>query len=163
MKIKKTLFLLGLMFGLMTLMSTTCNTEDDDPANPDCNGYAQMTATGYINNTFCFDDNPQFSYEEDNQLVIFSAIVTIDGIIYSCGITINDFTGTKSYTCGPDNPGYVELIIHGDENEFYKSQSGTLNVTQAGADDFVATFDVTAKGYYNGETVTLKGSVSRIK
>jgi hypothetical protein len=157
MKIKQSILLMGLFLTAISFMSSTCNTEDDNPPDPGCSGYAQMTVTGYINNTFCFDDNLQFSYEAENQLVVFSAIVTIDDAIYSCGITINDFTGEKSYACGLDKPGYIELVKHGNDNEYYKSQSGTVNVTKIDDTHFEATFNVEAKGYYNNKSVTLQG------
>ncbi len=161
--IKKTLFLLTMFLGIMTLMSTTCNSEDDDPANPECSGYMQMSVTGNISNDFCFVDNPQYTYDTENQRVTFMVNVTIDGVIYSGDIAIVPFTGPKSYVCDKDNPGFVELIIHGDDNEFYQSKSGTINVTQADADHFVATFNVSANGYNNGETVTIQGSVLKVK
>ena len=160
---KKTLFLLTMFLGVMTLMSTTCNTENDDPVNPECNGYMQMSTNGFMSNSFCFDNFPQYTYDTENQRVTFSANVTIDGVTYSGDIAIVPFTGSKSYVCDKDNPGFVELIIHGDDNEFYQSQSGTINVTQADADHFVATFNVSAKGYNNGETVTIQGSVLKVK
>jgi len=158
---KKMMIVLGLMLGLVTLMSSTCN-NSEDPPNPDCNGYIQATSTGIINNTFCFDSNPQYVYSEENQRVNFSAIVTIDEVVYSCNVSVYPFTGPNSYNCGPDNQGYVELVVHGNESEFYKSQSGTLTISRADATHLTATFDVTTKGYYNQETGSLKGSVIRV-
>jgi hypothetical protein len=162
-KIRKTVFLFGMILGIMTLMSTTCNTENDDPVTPECNGYMHMTVSGDISGDYCFTDNPQYTFDIENQRVNFSAVVTIDGVIYSGFVSVVPFTGAKSYECGGENPGYVEFVIHGDNNEFYKSQSGTINITQADDGHLTATFDVSAKGYYNEKSVTLKGSVMKVQ
>ncbi len=161
MKIAKSIMMvLGLALGLLTLMSSQCN-GTDNPPDPDCSGYIQATATGNVNQSFCFDNFPQYVYDEENQRVSFSANVTVDGQMYACDLSVVPFVvGTQSYSCGQDDPGFVELIIHGDNQEFYKSQSGTLTITQADATHLKATFDVVTKGYNNGETVNLNGSVS---
>jgi hypothetical protein len=82
---------------------------------------------------------------------------------YACDISVSPFTGAKSYNCGPNSPGYVELVIHGKNNEYYKAQSGTITVSQADVSHFKATFNVTTKGYNNGKTVNLQGSVLRVR
>ncbi len=158
---KSIIFILALMLGMVTFTSTTCN-KTDNPSEPDCAGYAQATATGNLSQSFCFDANPQYTYDEENQRLNFSAVTTVDGIVYSCDLSVYPYTGTQSYSCGADAPGYVELVIHGDENEYYKSQSGTLEITQADATHLTATFNVVTKGYNNGKTVNLTGSVSRV-
>ena len=160
---KSIIFILGLALGLVTLMSSTCNTSGDDQPDPNCNGFAQATLTGYINDSYCFDSNPQYTYDEENQRLNFSSIVTINDIIYSCSVSVYPYTGTQSYSCDADNPGYVEFIVHGDNNEFYKSQSGTLSITKADANHLEASFNVTAKGYYSDETVNIVGSVMKVQ
>jgi len=159
---KKVLVVLGLILGLATLMSSTCNNNSEDSPDPECDGYIQATSTGIINNTFCFDSSPEYIYNEADQRVNFNASVTIDEVSYICDVSVYPYTGAKSYDCAPDKPGYVELVIHGNESEFYKSQSGTLTITQADATHLKATFDVIIKGYYNQETASLKGTVFRV-
>ena len=159
---KRIIFAFGLLLGLVTLMGTTCNKEDNPP-DDNCTGYIQATASGYINQSFCFDSNPQYTFDEANELLNFSANVTIDGVTYSCDVSVSPYSGPNTYNCGSNNPGYVELILHGDESEYYKSQSGTVTVTQADATHFVATFTVEAKGYYNEQTVNISGSVMRVQ
>ncbi len=160
MKAKRFLLMAGAVLMMVTLMSTTCS-KTDDPQNPDCSGYIQATATGNINQSYCFDDNPQYVYDEENERLNFSAIVTIDGVIYGCDVSVMPFTvGTQNYVCGFDVPGGVELILHGDNQEFYQSQSGSLTITEADATHLKATFNVVTKGYNNGKTVNLQGSVN---
>ena len=152
--------LMGLALSFVTLMSSQCN-GTDNPPDPDCSGYIQATATGNVNQSFCFDDNPQYVYDEENERLNFSAIVTIDGVIYGCDVSVMPFApGTQNYACSFDDPGGVELILHGDNQEFYQSRSGSLTITEADATHLKATFDVVTKGYNNGETVNFKGSVS---
>ncbi len=159
---KRVLFVLGLFFGLISLTATTCNKENNPP-DDNCTGYVEATVTGYIDQSFCFVDNPQYTYSEENQMLNFSANVTVDGKTYSIDVSVNPYTGPQSYSCGMDNAGYVELVVHGDENEFYKAQSGTLEITQADASHLTATFNVSAKGYYNEQTVSLSGSVLKVQ
>ena len=152
--------LMGLALSFVTLMSSQCN-GTDNPPDPDCSGYIQATATGNVNQSYCFDTNPQYVYDEENERVSFSATVTIEGVIYACDLSAVPFVaGTQNYSCGPDNPGFVELILHGENNEFYQSQSGSLTITEADATHLKATFNVVTKGYNNGKTVNLQGSVN---
>lgn len=69
-----------------------------------------------------------------------------------------------TYNCGQGNPGFVELIyeaIDGNEQEFYKSQSGTLTITQVDANHFIGSFDVVALGYYGHESINFKGTFNK--
>ena len=155
MKIKKFMFFTGLLLALVTLMSSECNKDATDPS---CDGYASATATGEVSNTFCFDTLYQFNY--DGESVSFGAGQT--GVThYGMDFFISPCSGTGTYNCGIDQPGGLELIIHGDNNEFYKSQSGTITITKIDNSHVEATFDVVTAGYYNNKTVNLKGSVYR--
>lgn len=152
------MILLGLAIGLITLMSSQCNNDDpDDPAS--CDGYAKATSSGFINADYCFNALVHYNYEVD-QSIMFSA--RQDGEpIYACTINVHSFTGTGTYNCGTDEPGFVELVLHGDDNEFYKSQSGTVTITQFDDLHLEASFNVTAVGYYNEETINFTGSVMK--
>ena len=159
---KRIILSFGLLLGLVTLMGTTCNKENNPP-DDNCTGYIQATASGFIEQSFCFDSSPQYTFDESNGILNFSANVTIDSVTYSCDVSVNPYSGPDTYNCGNENPGYVELILHGSNNEYYKSQSGTVTVTEADATHFKATFSVETKGYYNEQTVNISGSVLRIQ
>lgn len=151
------MILLGLAMGLITLMSSQCN--NSDPDDPSCDGYAAAAASGFVNADFCFNALVHYNYEAD-QSIMFSA--RQDGEpIYACTINVHSFTGTGTYNCGPDAPGFVELVLHGDDSEFYKSKSGTVTITQFDDLHLEANFNVTAVGYYNEETINFSGSVMK--
>lgn len=157
MKVKKIMIVLGLMLGLITLMSSECN--NSDPVDPDCNGIVTATATGNVSGSFCFNKLSNYSFVV-NESVNLSVSINDDSQ-YSCFVSVSPFNGAGTYNCGPDEPGYVELVQHGDGGDFYKSQSGTLTVTQVDDTHFVATFNVVTVGYYNEQTVNYSGSVNK--
>ena len=157
MKVKKIILLLSIAVGLTLLMSTKC--EKDDPDNPTtCEGIVSATASGYVNADFCFD--ALVTYENnDNQDLYFT--VRQDGEpIYSCTIDIAVLDGPGTYNFAVDSPYYIELVVHGDENEFYKGQSGSITISQVDAANFVASFNAVTLGYYNEQTVNFSGSVN---
>lgn len=160
MKIEKVLFYLSLIVGLTLLMSTTCEKDDsNDPAGT-CDGYVSATTSGELNATLCFDVLVSYEYSSGESL---SFVTRQDGEpIYSCTIQMSSgngtFNGPGTYQCGFDEPGYLELDIHGVENEFYKAQSGTITITQLDESHFNATFNVVTVGYYNEKTVTIVGT-----
>ena len=159
--VKNMMILLGLFIGLTTLMSTTCNKESNPPANPNCSGIAQVTISGFISGNYCFEKLNEYVFDQNNNSIRFGATATEGNNTYSIYVNIYTYTGTQTYNCGPDEAGYVELDMHGDQSEFYKTQSGTVTVSKADADHFEATFNVTTKGYNNKESVTLSGSVKQ--
>ena len=147
-----------LLAGLMTFSS--CK-KDEDSGNPDCNSYISASSSGFITQDFCFSNLVDFKYTDGKSVEITA---NQDGDpVYSCMVEIGTeqypFTGAGTYQCGGDQAGYIELIIHGTENEFYKPVSGTITVTEASQNSFKATFNVTLKGYYNEQTVSLSGTV----
>lgn len=168
MKVRKILLLIFVSIGLMTLMSTTC--EKDDPDNPgDCSGIASASATGEVNSTFCFDEQLHFNYEEGD-LIFFGCKQNGDPI-YTLTVSVNTYgvngdpgllvPGT--YDCGADGAGYVEMDMHGEDNEFYKSKSGSVTITEMSESTFKATFNVITEGYNNGGIVTLSGTVNMLE
>ncbi|NOY51273.1 MAG: hypothetical protein GXO88_12030, partial [Chlorobi bacterium] len=66
MKKKKLLLLLVITLGLTTLMSTTC--KKDEPTAATCDGVASATATGEIDQTFCFDLVTTYNYDPENYI-----------------------------------------------------------------------------------------------
>jgi len=167
MKIKKLILLLTIALGLMTLMSTKC--EKDDPDTPDpntCNGIVGASASGNVTQNLCFDELLHFNYESGD--LIYFGCRESGASVYSMTISVNTYAAggvsgllvPGTYGCSPDDPGFIELVVHGDEdNEFYKSQSGTITITQMSETIFKATFNVVTVGFYNEQTVNFSGTV----
>ena len=66
----------------------------------------------------------------------------------------------KTFSCDindPDAIGRVEFVLYGDENEIYKSQTGTLTIFRL-ENMLNAYFDVVTMDDENGNTVNLSGS-----
>ncbi len=162
MRFRKIMFLLGLSLGLITLMSSQCETEDPIP---NCNGIATATATGNIEQTFCFDNVTTYNYDPTTSISFWARESTTDiGFDMSISAVNNQAITPGTYNCGSGEPGFVELILENltnGENEFYKSQSGTITLTQASESNFSATFNVVAVGYYNGKTINFTGTVDK--
>ena len=157
MKMKKLFFIVAITVGLTTLMSTTC--KKDEPETPvTCNGFVSASSTGKIINTYCFNALVSYDYVSGESL---SLLCRQDGDpIYSCLISINPVVGPGTYNVSSIDPGYVELNVHGDENEFYKSEQGTITITEISSTTIKGTFSVTTVGYYNKATVNVTGSFS---
>lgn len=161
MKINKSAMLVLAAIGLMTLMSTTCNKEENgDPAN--CTGYVSATASGNVSANLCFDILNSYDYTPNTSVSLWARQTGAD---YGFDISISPGDGSDitpgTYQCGT-GPGFVELIWETDtDSEFYKSQSGTITVTKIDADSFEATFNVEAVGYYNKQSITYTGTVSK--
>jgi hypothetical protein len=75
---KSVLVVLGLFLAMFTFMRFSCNKSDDQP-NQGCNGYITATASGFLSSTFCFVDNPQYTFRNGGNLN-FSATVTVNGV-----------------------------------------------------------------------------------
>jgi|GEM_PF-1135766 len=164
MKLKKIILLSLIAIGLTTLMSTTC--DKDDPDEPSgCNGIAWATVTGEINTDFCADQQLHFNYEEGS-LIFFGAKQSGDPM-YSLIVSVNTYgvTGEHgllvpgTYQCVYGEAGYIELDMHGEANEYYKSKSGSITITEMSESTFKATFSVVAEGYEGGGTVNISGGV----
>ncbi len=163
MNVRKILLVFGLITGLLTLMSASCNKDEGDDPGSSCTGYVSATATGEINTTLCTNAFVSYSYIPGESL---SFVTRQDGEpIYSITIQLRSYAGTISgvgtYSCGLDEVGYVELDIHGDDSEFYKAESGTLTITQLSETNIEASFSVVTKGYYNGKIVNLNGTAKK--
>ncbi len=160
MKTRKLFYLLGLSIAMVTLMSTTCQKNDTPDDNDNCDGIVSLKVSGALDENLCFKEGADYGYTENERAYLsvgFGGNVTYG---FDVSVVANDgsFTGAGTYNCGPDQPGFVELVLHGDENEFYKSQSGTITITEVDQNTFKGTFNVEAKGYYNEQSVTLSGS-----
>ncbi|PLX10204.1 MAG: hypothetical protein C0598_10960 [Marinilabiliales bacterium] len=157
MKIKKLLFLVVISVGIMTLMSTTCD-KVEDPAG--CSGVASATATGEISQSFCFDEVTSFTYDPENRLSFWAKETSTDyGFDFSIYAQNDQSITPGTYQCGPDNPGFVELITAQD-GDFYKSQSGTITISSANQTSMSGSFNVVCEGYYNKKTINFSGTFS---
>ncbi len=153
---KKFLLITGLAMGLLMLMSSQCN--NSEPVNPDCNGIITATATGFLNQDFCFDVLIDYNFENSGVLYINASQ---DGDInYAFSISLDAYNGPGTYGLGEDQ-GFAELIVHGNESEFYKVQTGTITVSQADETSMKATFYIETSGFYNKETVNFSGTVDK--
>jgi len=162
MKVKKIVLLLIVALGLTTLMSTKC--EKDDPEDPNiCNGIVSAIATGNIDQTFCFDNLSTYTYEPSNYITLWARETSTDvGFDIKISAVNNQAVTPGTYNCGSGEPGFVEFIIEDEgsaDSDFYKSQSGTITLTQASESTFSATFNVVAVGYYNEKSVNFSGTV----
>jgi hypothetical protein len=163
MNFKKLLFNFTLIAGLTILMSTTCKKDEPNDPSGNCDGYASANASGQISTSLCFNALVSYQYTADESL---SFVARQDGDpTYSINIQMTSgngaFNGPGTYSCGFDAPGYVELDIHGSDDEFYKAQSGTITITTVDNTHFNATFNVVTVGYYNEKTVNLSGTVKK--
>jgi len=157
MKLKKLMFLVVVSLGVMILMSTTCK-KDDDPAG--CSGVASATATGEISQSFCFDVVTTYKYDPANYISFWARETSSDFGFDLSVYAQNDQNVTPgTYQCGPDNPGFVELITAMD-GDFYKSQSGTITISSANESSISGSFNVVAEGYYNKKTINFSGTFS---
>lgn len=164
MKLKRFVFVFFIAIGLVSLMSTTCSKDDqNDPNGGTCTGSVSAKTTGNLTADYCFDVLVSYEYVTNQSL---SLVCRQDGDpIYSCSISLNasngNFTGPGTYNCGFDEVGYVELDIHGNDNEYYKAQSGTITITEVDETHFVGSFSVSTIGYYNGKTVSFTGTINK--
>lgn len=163
MNFKRFLMIFTMTITIITTMSTTC--EKNDPEIPECNGIGSAEATGFISGTYCFDLETHYDFRPNESVTMFVVQSNTD-YIFDCSLYPSEgadlIAGT--YSCGQGNPGFVELIYEpadANEQDFYKSQSGTLTITQVDADHFKGSFDVVAKGYYNNEVINFKGTFSK--
>ncbi len=157
MKVKRIVFFIGLALSLITLMSSECN--NSEPVNPDCNGIIAATTSGYFAEDFCFDVLVNYEFKGVDGIDI---VARQEGEIeYAFAINLWGYSGPGTYNIGPESHGFAELIIHGNENEFYKVQSGTLTITEADELIFKGTFSIITIGFYNEETVNITGTIDK--
>lgn len=149
--------------GLLTLMSSTCNKENEPDAPANCTGYVTASASGTISGNYCFDKLTTFTYQPNSYVTLWAAQGDEMGFDVRLNSVNDQALVPGTYNCGSGEPGFVELIYENmadpGQNEFYKSQSGTLTVTKVDADSFEATFNVVAVGYYNKLSINFSGSV----
>lgn len=151
MKLKKTFLFMVLIIGTVSLMlSSSCNKDDD------CGGYVTAKTSGALSSDFCFDRFVSYDYYANDRVSL--VVGEESSMTYSFDLSVHDNTGTGTFQCGPGNPGFVEIVVHGSDNEFYQSQSGTITVSKVSDTGFEGSFDVDAVGYNNGKSVKISGT-----
>ncbi len=164
MRFKKIMFLLALSLGLITLMSSQCETEEP---TPNCNGDATANVSGDITVELCFDETIHFNWE-DGDLVYFVTNQNGDPI-YSLTVDVNTYAEDGisgllqpgTYNCGSGDVGFVGLVVHGDNEGFYNSRSGTISITEMSETTFKATFNIVAEEFYSHNTINLIGTINK--
>jgi len=163
MRFRQILFFFTLVLGMFVLMSGSCNKNETEDPSGSCTGYVTATATGAFTSNLCFDVLVSYSYVPGESL---NFVTRQDGEpTYSCTIQLNSgngsFNGPGTYACGFDEVAYVELDIHGTDNEYYKAKSGTITITQIDEAHLSATFNVVTEGYYNAKSLNFSGTVKK--
>lgn len=157
--LSKTLSLLVLLLVVATV--TACKKKDDPNSPAGCSGPAQMTLTGAVSGDYCLKEVTQYTYNDRLEISIVTSNGTESQMLF---ISIDGQGGqpplTGSFLCGGDNPGFVQAGFHGANEEFFNATSGSVTVSQISANNFKASFSVSAKGYYNGQVVTITGTVN---
>ncbi|MBS4056219.1 MAG: hypothetical protein KGZ82_02750 [Bacteroidales bacterium] len=155
----KILSLLALLLVIATV--TACKKKDDPNSPAGCSGPAQMTLTGAVNGDYCLKEVTQYKYNDRLEISIVTSNGAESQMLF---ISIDGQNGqpplTGSFLCGGDNPGFVQAGFHGANEEFFNATSGSVTVSQISANNFKASFSVSAKGYYDGQVVTLTGTVN---
>ena len=155
----------GLMLLASFILVVSACQKKDDTADPDpgtCNGPGQVTVSGAVSGNYCLAEVTQYKYTDYVEI----SVVTNNGEesvmlfirVGESGSGSTPVVGT--FQVGDNNPGFVQVGFHGSNEEFFNSVSGTVTITQMSASSFKATFTVTAKGYYNDQTVSASGSVT---
>ncbi len=169
---KKTLQLMAIAVSSLLLMSTTCDKQNDGPDI--CDGPAQITVSGEINNSYCFDEVANYQLNEEFNISmdawsgsggdLLNGATDLAMLYIRLGnSTINSSPGTGTFECGGhDKPAFIQLGFHGTNDEFYNSVSGSINVTKLNQNEFSATFTVSASGVYSGESVSITGTVNSL-
>ena len=159
MNAKRFLSVIGVFLFLIVVLFSSCDIFDNDD-NDSCDGIVSASATGYLTEDYCFTDLSDFIYRNGDRVLI-SAGNTEDSIFCTVEVGTDSlpYTGAGTYKCGGNEAGYVELIYHSGQGEFYKPDSGSVTITAADSTSMKASFDVYLKGYYNGQTINLKGTV----
>jgi len=166
MKTKRIFQLVVIVLGAITLsMSTSCGKEkeEDPPVDPSftCSGVLGVEITGFMEKDICFDKAITYYYNDTMRVSLYSGLNNDTKYNFDLAVTGNKdvkFTGPGTYNCGDKMPGFVELRVNGANNEFYKSQSGTITISKSSGNSFEGTFSVSALGSNNGKKVELKGS-----
>lgn len=149
-------------FAIFMLLASACQKKDENPEPTNCTGPGQVTVTGAVTGNYCLNEVTQYKYDDYVEI----SVVTNNGaesvmLFVRIGESgSGDTPATGTFQVGDDNPAFVQLGFHGTTEEFFNSTTGTVTVTQVGASKFVASFSVSAKGYYDQQTVSVSGSVT---
>ncbi len=160
MKTKFFLSVVGILFAVVISL-TSCDIFDDEDNNDNsnCEGIISATATGYLTEDYCFTNLGEYTFKSGDRVIISAGNIDSVFCMVEVGTDSLPYTGPGTYKCGGNEAGYVELIYHTGNGEFYKPDSGSVTITSANSESINATFDVYLTGYYNKESINLKGTV----
>lgn len=151
-----------LLLASFILLVSACQKKDDPNEPAGCNGPGQVTVSGAVSGNYCLTEVTQYKYTDYVEINVVAnngaESVMLFVRVGSSGSGDTPVVGT--FQVGNDNPGFVQVGFHGSNEEFFNSVSGSVTITQMSATSFKATFNVTAKGYYNEQTVSATGSVN---
>ncbi len=162
--------LFGIVLFAMTIIFISCEKENNDEGNDNsnppagCTGVLSANATGSFSALYCFSTLYKYEVTDTTLNIIING--DVNGVTVSFNISIGgygkpDFNGTGNYSCGGANdPCYFEVIYHGNNNEFYKCNGGSVSIVSYNAGSCSATFNVNTTGYYNQQGETFSGSVN---
>ena len=169
MKIRKIILLFLITIGLISIINSSCKKDDTPEIYVSHVFYdAYIEIGGSIVDDIELHEDGYYNYEEGKSLsfsVVRNGEVKYSFIVNINISEINDSTVVNLpmiFNCDiidPDAPGYVELIVEGDQNEKYISQSGIIEVMRMNQNLFVAYFDILLMGKNNGGNVTLVGNL----
>jgi len=147
---------------VLFLVISACQKKDDTPDPANCNGPGQVNVSGAVSGTYCLSEVTQYKFDDHMEISIVTNTGEQSVMLYIQlgyqGEGLNPGNGT--YQVGEDNPAFVQVGFHGANEEFFNSTVGSVTVTQISASKFTASFSITAKGYYDGQTITATGSVN---
>lgn len=150
--------LLIIAVSLLTLLSTTCEKNNDEPQN--CDGIVSLQVSGDMSKNYCLNE---VINDELGELYNFTVRLILDNEAISIFITLGDADtppGTGTFNCGTATNAFVQMVIHDSPDEgFYNAQSGSITVTQLDNTGFKASFSVQAKELYNDKNVNLTGTI----
>lgn len=163
-KTKRIQFVMLAFLAVILFLAASCNKKDDEKADPEtCTGPAQLSISGAVNGTYCLTEVTNFVYNDHIRINIVSTngdgeSVMLFASVGNPGEGLNPGTGT--FQCGGDEEGFVQVGFHGAVEEFFNSTSGTLTITEINENSLKASFNVTSKGYYDEEVVTVNGTIN---
>lgn len=163
---------MAMMASALVLMSTTCEKQNDEPDI--CDGPAQISVSGEINDSYCFTEvanqsmGDQFTISMDawsgtgGDLQNGATDLAMLGV-YIGNSDLGIAPGTGTFECGGnDKPAFIQLGFHGTNHEFYNSVSGSINVTKLNQNEFAATFTINATGVYSDNNVSITGTINKL-
>jgi hypothetical protein len=150
--------MLIISISLLTLLSTTCEKNKDEPQG--CDGAVNLVVSGSMSKNYCLNEVINDDLGENYS---FTARLILDNEAVSIFIIVGDADtppGTGKFNCGTETNAFIQMVIHDSPDEgFYNAQSGSITVTQLDNAGFKASFTVQAKELYTEKNISLTGNI----